>query len=156
MVSIRVGGECYGLGAGAVFGDLLGAWRGEKCTTMGSRKKRHRRNPRDNPHGRTIPHQTRAADAMTVAWTVTVTTLVICEFVGLAAVLYVRTDPQAEGARTLAGLAQFCALVLAVVSLVLMAVVLRTRRVRPPAGYLVFATVAAAVPFVTAVWSVVQ
>ena len=90
---------------------------------------------------------------MTVAWTVTVTTLVICELMGLLAFLYARNAPAAQGAWTLAGLAQFCALVLAIVSLILLVVVYRVRRIRPPIGYVVFAGVAAALPFVTAAWN---
>lgn len=143
------------MGGGPMSGHLLCAGGPEECTEMVTGKKHRRTNPQ-NPPSRDARRETSAADAATIAWTVTVTTLVICELMGLAAVIYMRMAPQAEGARSLAGVAQFGALVLAVLSLILMVIVYRVRRVPPPVGYVAFAGVVAVLPFVTAAWNVLR
>ena len=137
-------------------GHLLCADAAEECTETMAAKKRQRRTNRSNPHSRPAPTETRAAEAVTIAWTVTVTMLVVCELMGLAAVLYIRSAPDAAGVRSLAGAAQVCALTLAVICLTLMVVVYRVRRVRPPVAYTAFAVVVTLVPFIAAAWNALR
>jgi hypothetical protein len=113
---------------------------------------RHRRRQKRQIRRPVVPSEGRASEAVTVAWTVTVMSLVICELMALAAVVVLRFRPAAETVRTLIGLAHFCAVVLAIVSLSLLPVVYRIRRARPPRAFVAFALAAAAVPFVVAIW----
>lgn len=118
---------------------------------MGTAHKRRRTAGRqDRP--RTASSESRAGDAVTVAWTVTVTTLVICEVFVLSLLVYVRFKPNAAGMLALVGFFQFSSLVLAVVAVALLPVVYRVRRSRPPRAVVVFALFAASVPFLVAAW----
>jgi hypothetical protein len=105
------------------------------------------RKTKSRPHRpRGAPPESRASEAITVAWTVTVTTLVICELFCLSALVVRHFVHDAQGVRTIVGLSQFCALVLAFASLALLPVVYRVRRVPPPLPLAVFALIAAGVP----------
>jgi hypothetical protein len=117
-------------------------------------RKRNRKSRQHRP--RAAPSESRAGEAITVAWTVTVTTLVICEMLGLSAAVAGRFSQDAGGLRMIAGLAQFCALVLAVLSLALLPVVYRVRRVAPPRPLVAFAVIAASLPPIVAVWQVLS
>jgi hypothetical protein len=81
-------------------------------------------------------------------------TLVICELFGLSALVLRQYMHDAQGLRTIGGLAQFCAFLLALVSMALLPVVYRVRRVPPPLTLVVFAVIAAGVPLVVAGWQV--
>lgn len=89
--------------------------------------------------------ETRSADGLTVAWMMTVMTTVVCGVVGGAIVLATHGNPAAEQARTFGALLHFSAFVAAVVSLVLLAAVLKFRKQAPPAAITWFAVIAAMV-----------
>jgi len=83
---------------------------------------------------------------MTVAWTVSVTGVVIADLIVAAAHLFIRYFPESEPARWLEAIMLVSAAAMGAVSLALLAVVWRTRRVKPPLGYIVFAVLVAAAP----------
>ena len=87
----------------------------------------------------------RSVDGLTVAWMMTVMTTVVCGVVGGAIVLATRENPAAERARMFGALLHFSAFVAAVVSLVLLAAVLKFRKQPPPAAITWFAVIAAMV-----------
>lgn len=118
---------------------------------------KNRRRARSKKPSRPIgPAESQAGVAITVAWTLSVTTLVLCELLELGSALYAHFEPEAEAARALAGVAQFCSMVLAIVSLAVLPVVYRVCRVLPPRPFIAFAVVAASVPFVVTVWQVLN
>jgi hypothetical protein len=122
---------------------------------MNAANRKRNRKSRHHPP-RAAPSESRAGEAITVAWTVTVTTLVICEMVGLSATVAGRFTQDPRGVRMISGVAQFCALVLSVLSLALLPVVYRARGVPPPLPLVVFAVIAASLPLIVAGWQVLS
>jgi hypothetical protein len=95
--------------------------------------------------------ESRASDAMTIVWTVSVTSVFVADIVVIAAHLYARSDPSAKSARVLEAIMLLSAAAMGVVSLTLLPIVWRTRRLKPPQGYVVFATLVAAAPIIALV-----
>jgi hypothetical protein len=110
------------------------------------RSKPERRNGPTRSYG--SPVESHASDMITVAWTVSVTGVLIADFVVAAAHLFVRNFPKAEPARWLEAIMLFSAAAMGAVSLALLPVVWRTRRVKPPQGYIVFAVLVAIAPII--------
>jgi hypothetical protein len=88
-----------------------------------------------------------SVEFLTVAWMLSVMTALVCElgFVGARAYLLL-VDPKTATIQALAAMLLFAALVIGLVSLGLMVLVVRMRRVTPPRGILVFAAVVSLVP----------
>lgn len=87
--------------------------------------------------------ESRAAENLTVAWMMSVMTTVICGGIGGIVILATRGRAGAEGARTFGALLHFGAFVAAVLSLVLLALVLKYRRASPPQSITWFAVIVA-------------
>ena len=116
---------------------------------MSKRNKTNKNNkPRGNPTAsrRVAPVESRTSDAATVCWTVSVTTLLMCNVAAVAAQLYVRRHPGARGILMLGEMLLLAGAVIGVVSLALLPVVYRLRREPPPQGLVVFAVCAAMAP----------
>lgn len=92
------------------------------------------------------PKESPTADAATVAWTVAVTMVVVCDFAAVAAHWYVLGNPAAKGAAMFGGLMLFGGAVIGTAALVLLPIVYRVRRAPPPTGFTVFAVCASAAP----------
>jgi len=92
------------------------------------------------------PVESSASEAITVAWTVTLTTLILCNLSILALHLYLRSDPRQEGLQLLKELLLFGGAVVGAMSLVLLPAVVRVRRVPPPRGVVVFGACLALAP----------
>jgi hypothetical protein len=92
------------------------------------------------------PAETRASDAVTIAWTSAVTGVFIADLIVIAAHLYARNNPDARAATVLEAIMLLSAAVMGAVALVLLALVWRTRRLKPPRGYTAFAALVAAAP----------
>jgi hypothetical protein len=97
------------------------------------------------------PQEPRTAEAATVAWTVTVTMVVVCDLAAIAANVYLLRNPDAKGAQAFGGLMLFGGAVVGVASLALMPVVYRLRKTPPPTGFAVFAACAAAAPILAVI-----
>jgi hypothetical protein len=111
-----------------------------------SRKSRQR-NSRLNT--KQEPLENRASEALTIAWTVSVTGVLVADLIVVAAHLYVRSHPEAQPARALEAFMLLSAALMGAISLALLPVVWRTRRLKPPQGYMVFAVLVAVAPIVT-------
>jgi hypothetical protein len=93
-----------------------------------------------------VDAETRASEAVTIAWTVSVTGVVVADLIVVAAHWYVRSHPDAQPARALEAIMLLSAALMGAASLALLSLVWRTRRVKPPYGYTAFAAIAAAAP----------
>jgi hypothetical protein len=115
--------------------------------------KKHRKSVRKN----VVPPRDRestesgAAEAITVAWTVSVTNVFVADLVVIAAHLYSRANPSAPAARVLEAIMLISAAAMGTISLALLVVAWRTRRLKPPQGYAIFAALVAAAPIIALV-----
>ncbi len=91
------------------------------------------------------PSVSRASEAITIAWTVSVTGVVISNFVLLAAIFYARGNPS-QPVRMFEAIMLLSAAAMGALSLALVPVVWRSRRLKPPVGYTLFAIVVSAAP----------
>jgi hypothetical protein len=94
------------------------------------------------------PGESRASEAVTLAWTSSVTAVLMADIVVIAAHLYVRANPDASAAKAFEAIMLLSAAPMGAISIALMAVVWRTRRLKPPRGYVVFATLVATAPII--------
>jgi hypothetical protein len=113
-----------------------------------------RRLERKNASFRTSPAdpaESRASEAVTIAWTSSVTGVFVADLIVIAAHLYTRSHPGAQAAQALEVIMLLSAAAMGTISLVLLGVVWRTRRLKPPRGYMAFATLVAVAPVVALV-----
>ena len=123
---------------------------------MASRKSKSRRSAKAAAPKRLETAETRTSDAATVGWTVSITTVLLCNVAAVLAHFYVRWNPQARGMAVLGELMLFAGAVVGVVSLALLPIVYRLRRVPPPRGFTVFAACAALAPILAAIVRIMQ
>jgi hypothetical protein len=91
-----------------------------------------------------------AVETLTVGWMLSVMTALVCELGFIAARGYLLAfDGAARRIQILALMLMFAALVVGTVSVGLMVVVLRTRRIAPPQGIVVFSSVVGLAPAIT-------
>jgi len=95
--------------------------------------------------------ETKAADATTVGWTVSVTTVRLCDVGAAAACFYTQSYPTARGMLVLGELLLFAAAIIGLFSLAMLPAVFKLRRVRPPSGFTVFAICVAVAPILAIV-----
>ena len=103
--------------------------------------KKKRRQPRDNR-----PVETRAIEAATVAWMLSAITTLLCESIAALAWILSKANPETKNILVFAHYLHFCALVTGVVTLALMAAVIKGRREPPPRAIVIFAVVVATLP----------
>src|SRR5688572_1197714 len=108
------------------------------------RRKPHRK--RSSAHMSTEPAESRGSEAPTIAWTVSVTGVLVADLMLVAALLYSRIHPQSVPVRNLLGILLLSASAMGIVSLALLPAVWRTRRLKPPTGYVVFAILVTVAP----------
>jgi hypothetical protein len=94
----------------------------------------------------TEPAESRASEAVTIAWTSSVTGVFVADLIVIAAHLYTRMNPDAQAATVLEAIMLLSAAAMGTISLVLLGIVWRTRRLKPPRGYMAFATLVAVAP----------
>jgi hypothetical protein len=92
------------------------------------------------------PGESRASESVTIAWTSSVTAVLMADLVIIAAHLYARANPDANAAKAFEAIMLLSAATMGAISIALLAVVWRTRRLKPPRGYVVFATLVATAP----------
>jgi hypothetical protein len=103
--------------------------------------------PQSEPPVKRDPNPT--VEFVTVAWMLAVMTVLICEL-GFAAAraFLLLVNSEANLIRALAAMLFFAALVVGLISLGMMAIVIRMRRDPPPRGIVAFATVVGVLPLV--------
>ncbi len=92
------------------------------------------------------PAESRAAEAVTIAWTVSVTSVFVADTIVIAAHLYSLSNPTAQAAKVLEAIMLISAAAMGTISLLLLVAAWRTRRLKPPQGYTIFAVLVAAAP----------
>jgi hypothetical protein len=92
------------------------------------------------------PPEDRAAEAITIAWTVSATAVFMADVVTIASHFYSRAHPESKAAPAFEVIMLLTASVLGAVSLALLPVVWRVRTVKPPQGFVAFAALVGAAP----------
>ena len=100
---------------------------------------------RGNPD-QVVADESWTADATTAAWMLTVVQTLLCELGTAAARWYASAVPGATRIALLANLLLIAATVIGGVSLMLLPLMLKLRRVPPPRGILVFGVIVGAAP----------
>jgi len=97
------------------------------------------------------PHEERSTEAVTVAWTASVTSVLLADLATIIAHFYAQNHPESKTAPPFEAIMLLTACVMGLISLVLLAVVWRVSRLKPPSGFVVFAAAVAAAPIVATV-----
>jgi len=113
---------------------------------MSKRKTKFRRRAKLAAPAHRHGGETRTGDAATVAWTVSVTMVLVCDIVAIAAHFYTESYPLARGINLLKELMLAGGAVIGFISLALLPIVLKVRRAPPPTGVMAFGLCAAAAP----------
>jgi len=92
-----------------------------------------------------------AADAITIAWTASVSAVLLADLATIAAHFFSRSHPDAKTAPVFAAIMLLTACLMGIASLMLLVVVWRVRRLKPPQGFLVFATIVAVAPILATI-----
>ena len=100
------------------------------------KKRRTKSDPRRQQSAKA--DESRASDAVTVAWTVAVTAVLLCDLVMVALHYTVVRDEAGERIRMLHELLLFAGVVTGTLAMILLVVVYRVRRAPPPPGLAVF------------------
>ena len=106
--------------------------------TRSSRKKSPKPKPKSS--------ESRSSDALTVAWTVSLTAVLLCNAVVLLAAWAVDQEIGGDQINVFLELVLFFGATTGILSLVLLPMVMRVRRVPPPQGLVVFGICIAAAP----------
>lgn len=93
--------------------------------------------------------ETRVADALTVFWMITVMQVLLFELATVGFRWYFNTHPENQQIGAFSDLLYLCAALGGCISLLLLPIVWRIRRTKPPLGLTLFTVVAAALPIVT-------
>jgi hypothetical protein len=114
-------------------------------------RRRNPRRKRSSARMSTEPAESRRSEVLTIAWTVSVTGVLVADLMLVAAHLYSRSHPEEELARNLQGILLLFASAMGIVSLALLPVVWRMRRLKPPMGYIVFAILVTVSPILATI-----
>ena len=112
---------------------------------MSGQKKNRRKRPPDRVQS-TEPAETKAATTITVAWTVSLTTVLLCDLAIVLVHGYVAAYPQAPLMNMLGRLLLLSGALIGTMLIGLLPVLYRIRRVAPPPGLVGFGVLIAAAP----------
>jgi putative exporter of polyketide antibiotics len=113
---------------------------------MAKRKQKSERPRKPRRPAPVGPRESPMTEAATVAWTVAVTMVVVCDVAAILAHAYLLRNPEEKGAALFGSLMLFGGAAIGVTALILLPVVYRLRRMPPPLGFTVFSVCAAAAP----------
>jgi hypothetical protein len=130
--------------------------RERKLSTTMAKQRSHRRQSKSKPKPsraplRDGPSDDTPAEAMTVAWTASVMSVLMANLATIAAHFYTRFHPDSKTAPPFEAIMLLTACLLGLASLALLAVVWRTSRLKPPRGFIVFAMLVAVAPIVVTI-----
>jgi hypothetical protein len=91
------------------------------------------------------------SDAITIAWTASVSAVFLADLVTIAAHFFSRSHPEAKTAPVFAAIMLLTACLMGLVSLALLVVVWRVRQLKPPQGFVVFAALVALAPILATI-----
>ena len=112
-----------------------------------AKPKKRKRKRQERP-----PAESRASEAITIVWTVSVTGVLIADLLAGAAHFYAWHNADATLAAAFEAIMLVSASLMGGASLVLLRVVWHVRQVRPPQGYAVFGAMVAAAPIVALIF----
>jgi hypothetical protein len=115
---------------------------------MAKRKPESRRASKAAAQPRRYSEETRTGDATTVAWVVSVIMVLLCDIGAAAAHYWSRDYANPGGIALFKELLLFSGAAIGFVSLVLLPIMLKVRRVPPPTGIMVFAVCVAVAPMI--------
>jgi hypothetical protein len=115
-----------------------------KRKTKPPRRYHHKPGPRVRPYS----EESRAGEATTVAWIVTVVMTLLCDLGAAAAHYWSSGYANARGILLFREMLLLAGVVIGIISLMLLPIVLKVRRVPPPTGVMVFAVCVGAAPLV--------
>ena len=113
------------------------------------RQRKSRRPARPDENGG--PREERAVEAITVAWTASVTSVVVADLATIAANYYAKRHPESTAAPAFEAIMLLTACALGLASLALLGVTWRVSSLKPPLGFIAFAILVAAAPILTTV-----
>jgi len=93
-----------------------------------------------------VPAETRASESLTVFWTVTVLMVLVTNVATIAVHSYLLANPAAEKMALLQGLLLFTGTLVGAVSLLMLPILYRVRKVPLPLGLAIFGGCVAAAP----------
>jgi hypothetical protein len=93
--------------------------------------------------------ESQGAEVMTVAWMISILSVAVCDFGAGITRLFLDSDLQTLG--LLSGVLYFAALTIGLISLILLPIVLKSRRVPPPRGLVVFGVAVSVIPWIALV-----
>ena len=99
---------------------------------------------RDEPYEQ---NESQASKAVTIIWSLSVVMALVCVLMAVAARLLIWAQPDSDKLPVLEAFTLFAACVIGAVSLVLVPIVYRVRRIPPPLGLVVFGVIVAAAPW---------
>ena len=117
----------------------------DNTTSMASRKKKRSRKSFAS-RSPTESAESRTSEAVTVGWTVTLTTVFFCNLAAVAAHFYVTAHPEAQRMAMLREFMLFSGALAGLLSLALLPLVKRLRQTPPPRGLVVFGVCIALAP----------
>ena len=121
---------------------------------MANRKKNKRSRPVKARAKTSV--ETRPAEAITVAWTVSVTTVLLCNLTCVGVYFFVASNPEEKKMFLLQNLLLFAGAVVGILSLALLPVVFKVRKIPPPMGLVVFGVCVTAAPILAILAKLIQ
>src|SRR3989304_3016524 len=103
-----------------------------------STRRPQKRKPARPASGGSDPHEERSAEAITIAWTASVTSVFLADLVTIAAHFYARSHPGSKAAVPFEAIMLLTACVMGLASLALLPIVWSVSRLKPPAGVVGF------------------
>ena len=117
-----------------------------------SKKKKQKNNQKTNPPTEaTLPVETRTSESLTVLWAMTVLMVLVMNLACIGAHYYLVANPDAEKMRLLKGLLLFTGSLVGGLSLIVLPILYRIRKVPPPSGLAVFGACVAVAPILAAI-----
>jgi hypothetical protein len=111
-----------------------------------AKRKKNRRPSKPTTARRPYSEESRAGDAITVAWIVSVVMVLLCDVGAIGAHWWYSNQANARSTLLLREMLLFSAAVVGFTSLVLLPIMLKARRLAPPSGLVVFAVCVAVAP----------
>ena len=116
------------------------------------RQKRRQKVTSRPPQSQSVdPGESRASVLVTVAWTLAVTTCLMCQLAAVGGRLLLRWEPEARALYLFSQWMLWCGAGVGLLALILLPVVYRVRRVVPPGGLTIFAVCVAIGPILAIV-----
>ena len=113
---------------------------------MARAKKKPKKKVTRQARSPSLPAETKASETLTVLWTITVLMVLMTNLMTVAVHYYLVAHPEAEKLALLKGLLLFTGSLVGGISLIVLPILYRVRKVPPPPGLAVFGACVAVAP----------